>query len=62
MHVGKLDESFYDFIENVHPPTDNKKLLTSNPRSKLYEGWPWSIDWTYMYAFFKFLWIFLVSQ
>jgi hypothetical protein len=24
MHVGKLDESFYDFIENVHPPTDTR--------------------------------------
>ncbi len=24
MHVGKLDESFYDFIENVHPPTNTR--------------------------------------
>jgi hypothetical protein len=21
MHVGKLDESFYDFIRTIHPPT-----------------------------------------
>jgi hypothetical protein len=52
---------FLWFHRNYSSPNSYKKLLISNPRSRLFEGWPWSIDWTYMYAFFSifcgFFWV-----
>jgi len=44
---------FLWFHKNYSSPNWYKKLLISNPKSRLFEGWPWSINWTYMYAFFS---------
>ncbi len=51
--VGRLDESFYGFVRTtIHPPTNIQNSWFQILASRLFEGWPWGISWTYKYAFF----------